>query len=71
MGLYKGYKQQNNFNKKLKRSPIVEDTTASNMMGYGGNGSINMDHKNYGKVKSKGGVTKSPTVVNNYKSKKK
>lgn len=69
MGLYKKYTQQNNFNKKLKR--YSEDTTASNMMGYSGSGSINMDHKDYGKVKSKGGVTKSPTVVNNYKSKKK
>lgn len=70
MALYKRYKQQNNFDGKQKRSKPTEDTTISNMMGYGGNGSVNMDHKDYGKVKSKGGLTKASTI-NNAKSKKK
>ena len=66
MGLYKNNRQQNNYSKKQKRSPVVEDTTAANMMGYSGQGSTNMDSKNYGKVKSKGGITKSKTIKNKY-----
>ncbi len=57
MGLYKKYKQ------KLKPKNS-EDTTISNMMGYAGNGSVNMDHKDYGKVKSKGGLVKSNKIKN-------
>lgn len=69
MALYKRYKSQNNFEKKQKRPSSTQDTTASNMMGYGGNGSINMDHKDYGKVKNKGGVSKAKTIINKYKKK--
>lgn len=70
MALYKNYKQQNTSKTKLPRASVVDDTTISNMMGYSGQGSVNMDHKDYGKIKSKGGLTKSNAVVNNYKSKK-
>lgn len=57
MPLYKKYKP------KPKPANSV-DTTASNMMGYSGSGSINMDHKDYGKIKSKGGPTKSTKIRN-------
>lgn len=71
MPLYKKYKGQRTFVTDYPRTPGIKDTTISNMMGYGGNGSINMDHKDYGKIKSKGGVAKNKTVVNNYTSKTK
>lgn len=70
MALYKKYKEQNNFTKKLKRPSSTRDTTIPNMMGHSGTGSTNMDSKDYGKIKSKGGVSKASTVVNNYKKKK-
>ena len=56
MSLYKKYKQ--------KPKPAGVDTTASNMMGYSGGGSVNMNHKDYGKIKPKGGATKSKKIRN-------
>jgi hypothetical protein len=49
---------------KQKPKPAGVDTTIPNMMGYSGSGSVNMDHKDYGKIKPKGGSTKSNKIRN-------
>lgn len=64
MGLYKKYRKKPN-------KPNGIDTTISNMMGYSGSGSTNMSSKDYGKIKSKGGLTKANQVVNKYPKNKK
>jgi hypothetical protein len=66
MALYKNYIPQQGFDKKMKRPSSTHDTTISNMM-FGDN----TPSKDYGKVKSKGGVTKANTVVSKDKTKKK
>jgi len=60
--MFKKYKQQANQTHKLKRPSTTLDTTIPSMLGYASKG----NSKDYGKVKSKGGVKKALTVVNKY-----
>lgn len=62
--LYKK-KPENRFSKKIKRPSSTNDTTISNMM-FGDN----TPSKDYGKIKSKGGLPKSNTIVSSNKRKK-
>lgn len=67
MGIRKKYVQQRNQTFKLKRPSSTKDTTIPNMLGY----SASSNSKDYGKVKSKGGVSKVEGVSNNYGNVKK
>lgn len=66
MPLYKKYESQKGFDKKVKRPSSTRDTTISNMM-FGDNSKTS--DKNYGKIKSKGGLTKAKTIKSTSKSK--
>lgn len=55
MPIRKKYKSQKSFIKKVKRPSTTKDTTIPNMAGYGqSKGKV----KDYGKIKSKGGLKK-------------
>lgn len=64
MPLRKKYKSQKSFIKKVKRPSSTKDTTIANMAGFG---QSKGKAKDYGKVKSKGGVKK--VKANKLKSK--
>lgn len=62
--LYKK-RPESRFIKKIKRPSSTNDTTISNVM-FGDN----TPSKDYGKIKNKGGLPKSNTIVSSNKRKK-